>query len=202
MAKQLAPIYPPLDSSIHLSHLIDFHIENNPDLPAIVYADTPSHITEISFLELGRAAHRAGHFIRPDRFGPESEVVALIANLDIILYQTLVLGMMRAGVVVGAPHRLVLSFSQSLHPAFCHVSTKHKRSSCIFAHQSRMPSYPNNEVFTWEPNGGSSSKRSRGLSFNHRRSTDSDAMLSCAWPRNHRASVHRVFSFNRHAELR
>jgi hypothetical protein len=38
--------------------------------------------------------------VRPNRAGPEGEIVALIANTDTVLYQALVAGMVRAGVVV------------------------------------------------------------------------------------------------------
>lgn len=81
-------------------------MENNAGLPAFVYSEAPGSLTEISFLEYGRATHRAGSIIRPDLSGPDNEVVALIANLDTLLYQTIVLGMMRVGIVVGGSHSL------------------------------------------------------------------------------------------------
>lgn len=106
MIGHASPTYPLLDNSVLFSHLNDFHMKNNADLPAFVYSEAPGSLTEISFLEYGRATHRAGRIIRSDRSGPGNEVVALIANLDTLLYQTLVLGMMRVGVVVGGSYSL------------------------------------------------------------------------------------------------
>ncbi|KZP33250.1 putative nonribosomal peptide synthetase [Athelia psychrophila] len=99
MSNKPAAVYPPLDGTILLPDLVDFNLEHNPDLPAFVYSDAPGSLTKISYLEYGRAAHRVGHVFRPGRAGPEGKVVALIANLDTLLYAALVVGMIRAGVV-------------------------------------------------------------------------------------------------------
>ncbi|EIW80241.1 acetyl-CoA synthetase-like protein [Coniophora puteana RWD-64-598 SS2] len=94
-------IYPPLDHSLLLYEVVDFHIDNNPTVPIYVYPDdqSPDGVTHISFLEFGRAVHRAAHILRPGREGPEGEVIALIANVDTLLYQAIVVGMMKAGIV-------------------------------------------------------------------------------------------------------
>ncbi|KZP33662.1 acetyl-CoA synthetase-like protein [Athelia psychrophila] len=99
MPNKTATVYPPLDGTILLPDLVDFNLEHNADLTAFVYSDAPGSLTKISYLEYGRAAHRVGHVIRPGRAGPESKVVALVANLDTLLYAALVVGMIRAGVV-------------------------------------------------------------------------------------------------------
>ncbi|KAH7929522.1 putative aminoadipate reductase [Leucogyrophana mollusca] len=93
--------YPPLAGSLLLPGVIDFHIHNNSTIPIYVYADdkAPGGLTEISFLEFGRAAHRAAHTLRPKRAGSEGEVVALIANTDSLLYHAVVAGMIIAGLV-------------------------------------------------------------------------------------------------------
>ncbi|KAF7965726.1 hypothetical protein HWV62_42156 [Athelia sp. TMB] len=95
MASQITAAYPSMDGSIHPASLVDFHIAHNPALPAFAYSEAPGLVVEVSFLEFGRAAHRAAHLLK----GNEGEVVALIANVDNLLYQTLVAGMMRAGLV-------------------------------------------------------------------------------------------------------
>ncbi|KAF7973245.1 hypothetical protein HWV62_15753 [Athelia sp. TMB] len=95
MAPQIMPVYPPMDGSVRPASLVDFHIAHNPTLPAFVFSETPGSVVEVSFLEFGRAVHRAAHLLQ----GNKGEVVALIANVDNLLYQTLVAGMMRAGLV-------------------------------------------------------------------------------------------------------
>ncbi|KAE9382553.1 hypothetical protein BT96DRAFT_760533, partial [Gymnopus androsaceus JB14] len=52
------------------------------------------------YLELVRACHRAAHLIRPRRSGPDREVVAVIALVDTIVYTSVVVGLMEAGLVV------------------------------------------------------------------------------------------------------
>ena len=51
--------YPPLDHSLLFSDLVNFHMEQNPSIPIFVYMNesVPGTLIEISFLELGRAAH-------------------------------------------------------------------------------------------------------------------------------------------------
>ncbi|KZP16286.1 putative aminoadipate reductase [Athelia psychrophila] len=99
MSTQMPPVYPPMDGTVRPACLVDFHLEHNPTRPAYVYSEGPGSLVEISFLEFGRAAHRAAHLLRPAKSGPENEVVAFIANVDVLLYQTLVAGMLRAGLV-------------------------------------------------------------------------------------------------------
>ena len=85
-------------------------MQNNPILPMFVYADdqTSDHTTEITFLQIGRAAHRIARALRPlERGGEEGQVVMLIANCDTIFFQVIVAGMFIAGSVVSVPARLV-----------------------------------------------------------------------------------------------
>ena len=93
------PKLPPLDCSLFFPDLINFHMQNNPTLPMWVYPNDQA-VTEITFLEFGRAAHRIAHALRPQRTGDDGQVVILIANTDTILYQVVVAGMSIAGLVV------------------------------------------------------------------------------------------------------
>ena len=95
------PKLPRLDCSLFFPDLINFHMQNNPTLPMWVYPDDQA-ITEITFLEFGRAAHRIAHALRPERTGNDGQVVILIANTDTILHQVVVAGMSIAGLVVSA----------------------------------------------------------------------------------------------------
>ena len=94
--------FPPLDHSLLLPDLINFHMERNPFFPTFVYTNesVPDTLTEISFLEFGRAAHRIAHALRPSRQGPDGEVVMVIAHTDTILHQAAVAGLSIAGWVV------------------------------------------------------------------------------------------------------
>ncbi|KZP13557.1 acetyl-CoA synthetase-like protein [Athelia psychrophila] len=122
MSTQISAVYPPMDGTIRPAALVDFHLEHNPTHKVYVYSEAPGALVEISFLEFGRAAHRAGHLLRPKRSGPENEVVAFIANVDVLLYQTLVAGMMRAGLVPFpiAPRNSAEAVVSILQKAGCH----------------------------------------------------------------------------------
>ena len=94
--------FPPLDHSLLFPDLVNFHMEKNPIFPIFVYANEniPDKLTEISFLEFGRAAHRVAHALRPSRKGSDGEVVIVIANTDTILHHAVVTGLSIAGWVV------------------------------------------------------------------------------------------------------
>jgi thioester reductase-like protein len=69
------------------SHLYAFHEEGTDD------------IHNISYLEFYRACQRIAHVVRPDRQGPDNEVVAIIVNSDTILCHALTMGVAYAGLV-------------------------------------------------------------------------------------------------------
>jgi acyl-CoA synthetase (AMP-forming)/AMP-acid ligase II len=95
-----ARTYPPLDGSVTIPEAIDFHLKHNPQFPVYAFnQDGSDEITEISYLEFGRACDRVAHLLRPQR-GEDRPVVAFIALTDTIMYQALAVGMMRAGLVV------------------------------------------------------------------------------------------------------
>ncbi|KAG6867616.1 hypothetical protein C0993_000497 [Termitomyces sp. T159_Od127] len=97
------PVFPPLDGSVTIPESIDFNWKHNADLPMFAYEmDSDSNkVTEITFLEFGRACHRVAHLVRPERAGPDQEVIAVIALADTIVYQAVMVGLMVAGLVVG-----------------------------------------------------------------------------------------------------
>lgn len=96
-------IAPPTDGTVSLLETIDFHRENNPAAPIYVYDNSQkgsADLTEITHLEFGRACDRVAHRLRPERRGRNREVVAIIALTSSLLYQTVVVGIMRAGLTV------------------------------------------------------------------------------------------------------
>ncbi|KAJ3740205.1 acetyl-CoA synthetase-like protein [Lentinula detonsa] len=90
---------PPLDTPISVPELLDFHYKHNPTYPIYVFARDDQEITEISYLEYVRACHRLAHIIRPARSGPERAVVAVVASVDTLVYETIIAGVIRAGLV-------------------------------------------------------------------------------------------------------
>lgn len=91
--------YPPLDGSLLLSELLEFNARHNPDVTFYIYDKPGSNdLVSISHLDFFQACHRAAHEIV--RTGADKEVVALIGNSDTLLYQTVFMGMIFAGLIV------------------------------------------------------------------------------------------------------
>ncbi|KAE9406881.1 acetyl-CoA synthetase-like protein [Gymnopus androsaceus JB14] len=99
MSSALITMLPSLGkSSLNLPDLLDFHLEHNPNFPVYVYAEPGSNRTaEIRMLEYIRAAHRIGKAVRGD--SQLGDVIAIVANLDAIVYSALIVGIMKAGLV-------------------------------------------------------------------------------------------------------
>ncbi|KAG6888349.1 hypothetical protein C0995_009042 [Termitomyces sp. Mi166 len=94
------PVFPPVDGSVIIPETIDFHLKNNAELSIFAYnKEGSSEVTEITYLEFGRACHRVAHLVRPGRAGPDHEIVAFIALADTIVYQAVTVGLMIAGLV-------------------------------------------------------------------------------------------------------
>lgn len=86
-------------SQLNLPDLLDFNLEDNPDFPVYVYAEPGStRTTEIKMLEYVRVVHRIASAVRGD--SQPGDVVAIVANLDAIVYSALIVGIMKAGLVV------------------------------------------------------------------------------------------------------
>ncbi|KAK0463067.1 putative aminoadipate reductase [Desarmillaria tabescens] len=87
--------YPPLDGSLLLHELPDFHLYHNPSHPLFVYAEHDAEVLrEISHLEFCRAVHRVAHAV--DHI-PRTTPVGVLALTDTILYYALFFGLMKAG---------------------------------------------------------------------------------------------------------
>ncbi|KAJ7157427.1 putative aminoadipate reductase [Mycena filopes] len=92
-------ILPPLDCSLNFADIIDLHIAREDHSALYSFADEGGRVTEISRFEFARAAHRAAHLLRSQRRGPEEQVVAIVALTDVLIYQTVVAGCIKAGLV-------------------------------------------------------------------------------------------------------
>lgn len=116
-------VRPPLDGSVNIPETLDFHWKHNAKHPIFVFnRDGSSELTEVSFLEFGRACHRVAHALRPQRAG-EREVVAFIALADSLLYQSITVGLMIAGLVVSSLPRPIISPVNKLSVALPDLSS-------------------------------------------------------------------------------
>ncbi|KAJ3821631.1 putative aminoadipate reductase [Lentinula raphanica] len=89
---------PDLDAPISIPDILQHHLKNNPTFPIYVYPDhATGELKEITMLEFVRAAYRAGAAVRGD--SKPGDVVAIIANLDSIVYMALITGLMNVGLV-------------------------------------------------------------------------------------------------------
>ncbi|KAF7341016.1 Acetyl-CoA synthetase-like protein [Mycena sanguinolenta] len=95
----MSTLLPPLDCSLNLSQILEFHIAHENRSTAYSFADEDGNMTEISRFEFSRAAHRVAHLLRPERQGPDGQVLAVIAATDVLIYQTIVAGCVVAGLV-------------------------------------------------------------------------------------------------------
>jgi hypothetical protein len=57
-------IIPPLDGTLSLPEIFDFHLQHSPNHPAFVYADGPGSTRTILWHEVVRGLHQAGHIVR------------------------------------------------------------------------------------------------------------------------------------------
>ncbi|KAF9232886.1 amp-CoA ligase, partial [Melanogaster broomeanus] len=97
--------YPPLDGSLFLTDMIEFNATHNTDLTLYAfYEERTNDMHNISHLEFHRACQRIAQAVRPNRQGPDNEVVAIIANSDTILCHALMMGVAYAGLIVPVPY--------------------------------------------------------------------------------------------------
>ncbi|KAG6852406.1 hypothetical protein C0991_012301 [Blastosporella zonata] len=123
MPFKLEPALPPADGSLTIPEFLDFNWEHNSELSIFAYnRDGSNEITEITYLEFGRACHRVAHHIRPGRTGPDQEVVAFIALADTIVYQAITVGLITAGLVPFpiSPRNTPAAVAHLLKKTSCH----------------------------------------------------------------------------------
>ncbi|KAJ3537775.1 hypothetical protein NM688_g6625 [Phlebia brevispora] len=103
-----APSVPPLDGSLAvLPGFVDFHTEHNAERPWAKFSSpTGGEVAAVSFDEFGWATHRVAHLLRPNREGPDGQVVGVLIHCDVLLYVAIIVGIVRAGLVVSIALRL------------------------------------------------------------------------------------------------
>ncbi|GJE98661.1 acetyl-CoA synthetase-like protein [Phanerochaete sordida] len=115
--------HPPIDGSLTVPELYDWHYEHNPTQPVFVYKDRErNELVHLTYRDVVPAIHRAGRRVAdaagidlgasppPTTVGP----IAIVATSDSITYWCTVAGMLRAGVTV-APIALVNSPAAIAH---------------------------------------------------------------------------------------
>ncbi|KAF7341014.1 Acetyl-CoA synthetase-like protein [Mycena sanguinolenta] len=95
----MSNLLPPLDCSLNVAQILDFHITHENRGAAYSFPDEVGNTIEISHFELSRAAHRVAHLLRPQRRGLDGQVLAIVAQTDVLIYQTIVVGCIIAGLV-------------------------------------------------------------------------------------------------------
>ncbi|KAF9000323.1 hypothetical protein BDQ17DRAFT_1360041 [Cyathus striatus] len=97
---------PQIDGSLPVPEIYDWHYKNSPTHPVFAYpAGSKGEINELTFSQVVPAAHRAAHLVS-QKAGIDLSttnkrpLVAVLANIDMITYFTLILGMMRAAIPV------------------------------------------------------------------------------------------------------
>ncbi|KAG1853286.1 acetyl-CoA synthetase-like protein [Suillus tomentosus] len=128
--------YPPLDGSLSLPQLVEFNAQHNSDVTFFVYDKPDSNdLVSISHSDFYRACHRAAQAIGPASAGADKEVVVLIANSDTLLYQTVFMGMIFAGLVpfLMSPRNSVAAVTSMMQKTKCRrlITTRHSLASLI-----------------------------------------------------------------------
>ncbi|QRW09275.1 AMP binding enzyme [Ceratobasidium sp. AG-Ba] len=93
-------IHPPTDGSLPFNQVVDFHLKYNPRQTWVVLAATDDRPeTIVTYEQLAHAVHRAAHIINPNASIPQGTNVGILASTDTFLYLTLMLAILRAGLV-------------------------------------------------------------------------------------------------------
>ncbi|KAG1900203.1 putative aminoadipate reductase [Suillus fuscotomentosus] len=136
VASRPNPVNPPLDGSLFLPELLEFNAQHNSDVTFFVYNKPDGNeLVHISHRDFYRACHRAAHQVRPDRAGIDKEVVGIIANSDTLLYQTVFMGIIFAGLVPFpiSPRNSAAAILNMMQKTNCRrlVTTDHSLGSLI-----------------------------------------------------------------------
>ncbi|KAF7979277.1 hypothetical protein HWV62_42970 [Athelia sp. TMB] len=94
---------PPLDGSLTITEIFDFHAEHSSRHPIFVHSDQQGNVREVLWPEAVRAMHRAGRIIRSQLdekyLALGRPVVAVLAMADSITFTAVLMGIMRANCV-------------------------------------------------------------------------------------------------------
>ncbi|KAL1663173.1 hypothetical protein GGF50DRAFT_116273 [Schizophyllum commune] len=137
----------PLEANLAFPAACDFNLKHNPEQICYVYAEADGTVREVTYLEFGRAVHRAAHALRPSRGGNhDGAVVAIIALSDTLLYQAVNIGLMKASLVPFpiSPRLSAPAVANLLRASDCHrvVATRQTLYALIAAVKGELgPKY-------------------------------------------------------------
>ncbi|KAF9468263.1 acetyl-CoA synthetase-like protein [Collybia nuda] len=97
--------HPPMDGSLTIPELYDFHYENNPAHPVFVYKNAEGMLSHLTFSDVVPAAHTAARVVAQRAKldlggGGPRPTIAILAATDTITYFATVLGMLRAEITI------------------------------------------------------------------------------------------------------
>ncbi|KAJ6566967.1 hypothetical protein B0H19DRAFT_716138 [Mycena capillaripes] len=91
---------PPLNGSLTIPQILDYHLENSPRHKAYIYDDGQGGVISIEFAQYIRMVHAAcRRILRDNPSHPAGAVIAVFADADTISYCMLVSAIMRVGLV-------------------------------------------------------------------------------------------------------
>jgi acyl-CoA synthetase (AMP-forming)/AMP-acid ligase II len=95
----------PSQSKALFHELLDYNMIRHSDKPIFTFAfPNQKKVTDITFFEFGRAAHRVAQYVRPDAMsGKDNAVVAILAHISTLSYHAITMGIVRSGLTVCAP---------------------------------------------------------------------------------------------------
>ncbi|KAK1217855.1 hypothetical protein PQX77_019475 [Marasmius sp. AFHP31] len=107
MAAHLDFQRPPLDGSLSIAEVYDWHKEHNPNHPIFVYAAglRGGDVTKVTYSQFSDAYHRAGFLLAGvfdiDPYGARDNypVVGILSTADTIASYTVIVGLLRLGVI-------------------------------------------------------------------------------------------------------
>lgn len=126
------PVLAPLDGSlVTLIDFVDFHVEQNPRSPWLVFPSTTSGdtISYISYTAMANASHRIASIVRPGRSGPDYQVVAVLLHTDSVIYVPILLGLWRAGYIVSSKFYSMHIFLIFYSHFRCHLAILRRASA-------------------------------------------------------------------------
>ncbi|KAJ7468444.1 male sterility protein-domain-containing protein [Mycena latifolia] len=91
---------PPLDGSLILPEILDYHAQQSPYHPIFRYADVDGIVQVISWSHAVQAFHKVPHIVRHQVDVQEPEmrpVIGIVASSDQITYLSVIAGILRAG---------------------------------------------------------------------------------------------------------
>ncbi|QRV80576.1 AMP binding enzyme [Ceratobasidium sp. AG-Ba] len=93
-------VRPPTDASLPFGSVVDFHLTHNPQHPWAVLSRTSNKPeTTVTYEQLGHAVHRAACVLNPEGSLSRGTRVGILISTDSVVYITLILGAIRAGLV-------------------------------------------------------------------------------------------------------